>query len=79
MPKEDYTVYPNPTSGPITVVSQSERFSKIQILNSIGDVQQEVIVTAPVQSVVLTGFPAGLNFLRISGVSEQKVEKVILQ
>jgi len=77
--KEDFQVFPNPTSGKVTLKLNDELLnSKVEVLNSIGQVVQMLSPMSKETVIPINGDP-GIYFLRISTYNNTMFEKIVKQ
>jgi len=71
----DFTIFPNPTSGILTVVNDSS-ITKIYIINSLG---QAVLSNANKTSIDMSNLSQGLYFVKITDVNGNSGVKKVLK
>jgi len=63
---EDITIYPNPTTGKITVTNLPQETTRITVYNVLGELVHDQQMNGSNDHVIdLTGFPRGLYFLQV--------------
>ena len=70
-------VYPNPTSGMITVAA--ENLQQISVINNLGQVLNHIITDNPKATIDLTAFGRGIYTLMIQTGSGVKAQKVVVE
>ena len=84
VPEESISVYPNPTSGNITIEVNSNRdeLMDIRVINSLGQPVKSLSLNPAErfrEEVDLSGLPAGMYYVHFQKADgEMQVERVIL-
>ncbi len=73
------TVYPNPTASSATIVFGAGKYSQLMMSNVEGKVlQQQAISIMQTEAVFdLSAYPKGVYFIRLKGLGEDTVQKVM--
>jgi|GEM_PF-1800726 len=72
--KQDYLIYPNPSSGIFHI--QMDKFKSARIMNTLG----EIVLEGGTKNINLSGFDIGLYFITIEDIDgNQFTEKLILK
>lgn len=79
MGNDMFKIYPNPTNDilNIDVDILNGNSSKLQILNSLGQILSEEKIKDPKSQINLSHFPSGIYYLKMQGINGQKVIKII--
>ncbi|WP_073283140.1 S8 family peptidase [Hymenobacter psychrotolerans] len=76
----DWHLYPNPASGQVRVeVPARLGAQRLQLLNSLGQVVQQIVVTGPGTSLDVSGLAAGLYLVRVQGAAGTVVRRLLVQ
>jgi hypothetical protein len=79
-PQEDeslVTVYPNPTSGEVSLLSVNN-FLQVQVVDLLGQVIYESAIHQDEMKINLEGYPAGLYFVHLHAPSTHVIKKLVL-
>lgn len=79
--KEDLNlrVFPNPSSGTVSIQFGSSSYKRLQVINPLGQVIRSVELTNDTEEITLEHLPRGMNLIRLYTASSVLVRKVIVQ
>jgi hypothetical protein len=78
--KEDgLSIYPNPSKDFVIIESNNNRFSKVQIVNTLGQVIKQGNLKSGANKIELSGMNSGMYYLLISGPQDARSMKIIKQ
>lgn len=73
------SIYPNPSKDFVIIESSNNRFSKVQIINTVGQVIKQENLKSGVNKIELSGITSGMYYLLISGPQDARSMKIIKQ
>jgi hypothetical protein len=78
---ENITIYPNPTTGELIIVSVDVKIDKIEVLDFIGKVvsSHPLINNSTYQKINISHLDSGIYFIKISTDTGEAVRKVVKQ
>jgi len=76
---KEFVIYPNPSTGLVTINCKSEFFDKIEIINVTGQMVHSVNITSKNIQIDLSNSAKGLYFVKIKGDNYYKTEKLIIE
>ncbi len=74
----EFDIYPNPSTGLVTINCKSGIFDKIEIINVTGQKVHSVNITSKNIQIDLSNLAKGLYFVKIKGENYYKTEKLII-
>lgn len=75
----DLKVYPNPTSGNITITNLSEVNSQVNVLDVLGNTVLSTTMNSSNNSIDLSALPRGMYIIQINNENSIKSSSIILQ
>lgn len=81
-PQSQYTVFPNPTNGLVTIDNPAHKSGEplqISIYNITGNMVFTGQYTEPLIQFDLRDYPAGMYFIQVNGVGRNEVKKIIIK
>jgi hypothetical protein len=76
--QEAVSVYPNPTSGNITVKSNINK-SSIEIYNMLGEKMYNSKINSEIKDIDFSNKPKGIYFIKIYAGEKIQIEKIVMQ
>jgi hypothetical protein len=76
---ENITIYPNPTTGELIIVSGEIKISKIEVLDIVGKfvLSNQIINTTTQQKINISNLSPGIYFVKITTIKGEVVKKVV--
>lgn len=73
-------IYPNPASGDVIIKAPGNPIRRVTVFDATGQMLMErVFADEEMVGLTLAGLPSGLVFLRVEGIGDAQVEKVVLR
>lgn len=74
--EKDVNIYPNPTTGMLTVQTTNKQYSSVQVFNTIGQLMLEQAVTAHTTQINIQHLVSGIYYIQLKGEHGTVVEKI---
>lgn len=74
--EKDVNIYPNPTTGMLTVQTTNKQYSSVQVFNTIGQLMLEQAVTAKTIQINIQHLVPGIYYIQLKGEHGTVVEKI---
>jgi hypothetical protein len=77
--KNDFTVYPNPTTGKININSKNDIISKVRIIGILGSVVAETDVNGSFIEITVSGLPDGFYIVQVFSGSKVHSYPIVIK
>jgi hypothetical protein len=75
----DFKIFPNPSINNFNLYcSYCDKNTKIEILNAVGELQEQYVVLSQSENLIQTNLKTGLYFVRVTTSNKTIVEKLII-
>ena len=77
--QDNLILYPNPTTGNVTIRFSNNNFSSIKITDQLGKVAYQAVINDPVISLDLSSIPEGIYFAQFANNKASVTKKLVIR